>query len=205
MFQVMTYHERRRAAGRCMSCPAYSGDEARCAGCKAKRRQRHVERKKKRVCADCGNKNPTKRSRCPTCLKKKRDLYDYRKANGICVKCGKKPAENGKHACSDCKLNNRKRDARKNAKLRAQVLVAYGSKCACPGCTVTEPKFLQVDHVNNDGAAHRRRMFGNNKNGGGIQLYTYLRRLGFPKKGFQLMCANCNFAKGHYGKCPHED
>ena len=25
----------------------------------------------------------------------------------------------------------------------------------------------------------------------------------FPK-GFQILCHNCNIAKGHYGKCPHE-
>jgi hypothetical protein len=27
---------------------------------------------------------------------------------------------------------------------------------------------------------------------------------GYPKDNFQLLCMNCNFAKGHRGECPHQ-
>ncbi len=78
-------------------------------------------------------------------------------------------------------------------KLRAEVLSAYGSRCAC--CGETTPEFLTVDHINNDGAAHRKVIKS--------KLYEWLRANSFPKAGFQLLCFNCNCAKGIHGQCPH--
>ncbi len=85
-----------------------------------------------------------------------------------------------------------------NAQLRAEVLQAYGNMCAC--CEEVEPKFLSIDHPNNDGAEHRRRIGVNS----GFHFYLWLRREGFPE-GFQVLCHNCNQAKGSYGQCPHEE
>jgi len=34
-------------------------------------------------------------------------------------------------------------------------------------------------------------------------LYSWLKKNNFPK-GFQVLCMNCNFAKGKLGKCPHQ-
>ena len=85
-----------------------------------------------------------------------------------------------------------------NAKLRSDVLEAYGDECAC--CGENEPKFLSIDHPNNDGAEHRRRIGVNS----GFHFYLWLRREGFPE-GFQVLCHNCNQAKGSYGQCPHEE
>lgn len=83
-------------------------------------------------------------------------------------------------------------------KLRSDVLAAYGGACAC--CGETEPDFLTIDHVNNDGAAHRRALGTNS----GHQVYRWLRDRGFPKEGFQLLCWNCNASKAHRGSCPHQ-
>jgi hypothetical protein len=55
-----------------------------------------------------------------------------------------------------------------------------------------------VDHIQNDGAAHRREY------GGGWRIYEVIRREGYPRDRYQLLCANCNLAKGHYGVCPHQ-
>jgi hypothetical protein len=60
---------------------------------------------------------------------------------------------------------------------------------------VTEPDFLQIDHVNNDGKQHRKVI-------GQGRTYFWLKKNNFPSD-FQVLCANCNFAKGHYGTCPH--
>jgi hypothetical protein len=84
----------------------------------------------------------------------------------------------------------------RNRKLRQEVLLEYGSMCAC--CDETEPKFLSVDHVHNDGNEHRK------ETGMGGSFYHWLKKNGFPKDRFQLLCFNCNFAKGHYGLCPHQ-
>lgn len=63
-------------------------------------------------------------------------------------------------------------------------------------CGETEEAFLQIDHINNDGAAHRRQLKE-------ASIYKWLRKHKYPI-GFQLLCANCNFAKGKNGRCPHE-
>jgi hypothetical protein len=59
-------------------------------------------------------------------------------------------------------------------------------------------EFLQIDHVNNDGAEHRKQL-----GRGGSRLYQWLRKHNFPT-GFQVLCANCNRGKALLGVCPHQ-
>jgi len=79
-------------------------------------------------------------------------------------------------------------------KRREKVIRGYGAKCAC--CGETEMQFLTIDHINNDGAEHKRSL-------GGVDLYTWIIRNNYPKT-LQCLCYNCNCAKGHYGSCPHK-
>ncbi|KKL70161.1 hypothetical protein LCGC14_2107650 [marine sediment metagenome] len=83
------------------------------------------------------------------------------------------------------------------AKLRKEVLDAYGNACAC--CGVSQEKFLSMDHINGGGQRHRASI------GHGNAFYRWLKEKGFPKNEFQLLCHNCNFAKGIYGVCPHKE
>ena len=85
--------------------------------------------------------------------------------------------------------------ARKKA-IRVEVLAAYGDACQC--CGETQLEFLSIDHINNDGAEHRKVVKAAN-------IYEWLRNNNFPKDNFQLLCMNCNFAKGHSStnECPH--
>lgn len=85
-----------------------------------------------------------------------------------------------------------------NAQARNDVLLAYGGKCAC--CGEMTPEFLAIDHIFNDGAKERRE----SKRSSGSAFYMWLRKNGFPKDRYQLLCHNCNMAKGFYGQCPHE-
>jgi hypothetical protein len=80
---------------------------------------------------------------------------------------------------------------------------AYGGyKCACLHCDVINPKFLILDHINNDGAEHRREL-GPHGNGG--SLYGWIIRNNFPPM-FQVLCYNCNCGKNvNGGVCPHKD
>jgi hypothetical protein len=83
---------------------------------------------------------------------------------------------------------------------RKQMVVdAYGGRCAC--CGETELRFLSIDHINNDGADHRREL----KSKGGFSFYLWLQRQGFPKDNFQCLCMNCNFGKLRTGICPHQE
>lgn len=79
-------------------------------------------------------------------------------------------------------------------KARNECLAAYGSKCAC--CGESTPEFLAIDHINGGGNAHRRSL-------GKRDIYFWLRAEGYPTE-FQILCHNCNHAKGSYGICPHE-
>lgn len=88
--------------------------------------------------------------------------------------------------------------ARTRARLRADVLGAYGGKCQC--CGESEVKFLSIDHINGGGAKHRRAL----KIRTPERFYCWLRMNGYPKDQFQILCHNCNLAKGFYGKCPHK-
>ena len=82
---------------------------------------------------------------------------------------------------------------------KKKVLEAYGDRCAC--CAETSPIFLTVDHINNDGASHRRELSGSRKSG--TWFYKWLMNNNFPS-GFQILCWNCNWAK-RFGECPHKN
>lgn len=93
------------------------------------------------------------------------------------------------------------RRKRYQARLRQEVLSAYSSgvpKCAC--CGESEIKFLAVDHIKGGGSAHRKE----NRITSGTAMYCWLRKMNFPA-GFQILCHNCNIAKGLYGVCPHQN
>jgi hypothetical protein len=83
--------------------------------------------------------------------------------------------------------------AKHRYKLRQDILDGYRRKCAC--CGETEEAFLTIDHVNNNGAAHRRSVKGEN-------IYRSIRKNNYPPE-YQLLCMNCNWAK-RVGECPHK-
>lgn len=91
--------------------------------------------------------------------------------------------------------------------IKTQVFDYYGNKCAC--CGESEPMFLTIDHIDNDGAQHRKIMARNCKTEnayrfqGGKKTYYWLIKNGFPA-GFQVLCSNCNHGKHRNGGvCPH--
>ena len=91
---------------------------------------------------------------------------------------------------------NRAWSADYRTRLRAEMILAYGSRCNC--CGETQPLFLQLDHVENDGHIDRKAHRTSNK------LLAHLKRAGWPQARYQLLCANCNFGKlMNGGICPH--
>lgn len=82
-------------------------------------------------------------------------------------------------------------------KMKADVMAHYGGACAC--CGTDDLWVLSIDHINGDGAAHRRELKARGETFG----YHWLKKNGFPD-GFQVLCLNCNLARGFYGYCPHE-
>ena len=81
-------------------------------------------------------------------------------------------------------------------RIRLIVLTKYGGdppKCKC--CGESQLEFLSVDHIKGGGRKERK-LYGSKF------CYSLIRRK-FPK-GYQVLCHNCNQAKGYYGKCPHQ-
>lgn len=84
--------------------------------------------------------------------------------------------------------------AASNRRLKLRVIEAYGGVCRC--CGESNPAFLVLDHVNDDGAEQR-------KIAGRKASWRWARDRGYPKT-LQLLCANCNMAKQfNPGGCPH--
>jgi hypothetical protein len=83
-------------------------------------------------------------------------------------------------------------------RLQNEAILHYGGyHCAC--CGETEPMFLTLDHVANNGKSHREEM----RSTGGAKMYRWLRDNGYPS-GFQVLCSNCNHGKYRNGGiCPH--
>jgi hypothetical protein len=113
------------------------------------------------------------------------------------------------HTCKECNNKISKETYHKNKirsrilnrlhrfRLKQEIFNKYGGFiCAC--CKETEPIFLTLDHMNNNGAEERR-IHGNVE-----KLWSWLKRNNFPE-GYQVLCFNCNAGKHlNNGICPHK-
>lgn len=88
-------------------------------------------------------------------------------------------------------------DKKNYEKLHLEVLNAYGGKCIC--CGESHPHFLSIDHINGGGKKDRK---DRGCETSGNKWYRLLLKQHFDH--IQILCYNCNMAKGHYGQCPHQ-
>lgn len=144
----------------------------------------------------CGKNRVPERTRCQSCITSDKEHTQRRNKErlemGQCRHCGKTP-EPGTSKCASCKKVGRNWLLRQ----KATVIAAYGGKCEC--CGEKEPTFMTIDHINNDGAEHRKSMKTN-------RIHSWLIKNGFPKQGFRLLCFNCNMGRRvNGGVCPHAD
>ena len=113
-------------------------------------------------------------------------------AEGICVVCGLSASVNGLTFCVACIARNRRSSREAFRQRRLKALALYGGVCVC--CGESEPDFLTFDHINNDGYK--------NRHASGSQLISFILRE--RPTDVQILCYNCNCARGHYGICPHK-
>jgi len=78
--------------------------------------------------------------------------------------------------------------------VRREAIAAYGGRCEC--CGETRLEFLAFDHINGGGNQERKRTTE--------PPFARLRREGYPKGAFRILCHSCNMALGLYGSCPHQ-
>ena len=160
------------------------------------------------LCVDCGKArdDPKLKWKCRACQDRYNKMHtrlrQAKRDKGLCVHCGAKLDSSSSWACASCLQtaaeNSRKNRPQQRQELKDEVFRAYGGQCAC--CNEDEPLFLTIDHINGDGAAHRREVGTQ----GGTHFYSWLKREGYPS-GYQILCYNCN--AGRYqngGVCPHK-
>ncbi len=82
-------------------------------------------------------------------------------------------------------------------KLKKIVFEHYGAVCDC--CGENEVRFLTIDHINNDGAEHRKEVAA------GAVFFKWIIINNFPNT-VRILCFNCNSGRYHNGGvCPHEE
>lgn len=159
-------------------------------------------------CKDCYRERIGSKKRVPK-VKVRRDGSIFRWC-GSCKKYKEawkfyknKFMKDGVHsACKTCSIERSRSEISKlGLKGRRQAdrvrIIDHYTKgkreCAC--CGERQIRFLCVDHVNGGGSKHRKAVG---------HVDRWLIRNNFPG-GFQILCHNCNMAKGFYGKCPHNE
>lgn len=110
----------------------------------------------------------------------------------LCANCNR-----GRSKFGICPHHQEPDQINKNQKRvqRQRVITKYGGVCKC--CGEKNWAFLEFDHIHNDGAIHRKSL-GNSK------IITWIIANNYPDT-IQLLCSNCNKAKGLYGNCPHNN
>lgn len=87
---------------------------------------------------------------------------------------------------------------RYRVRTRLAALRAYSQgEPVCRCCGEATLEFLALDHVNGSGNKHRKEV-------GTLAMADWAKRNNYPPGLFQVLCHNCNLAKGFYGRCPHQ-
>lgn len=162
------------------------------------------ERKELGLCVGCGKFPPvTNRVRCPPCLQvaaewnRKHHAKRTPEQKKAFAKRMRKYMDDPENRARWNELNRQRNQA-----LRLETMAAYGGVCGCCGEDTIE--FLTLDHVNNDGIEHCRKL-GYKGKVTGITFYKKLRKMGFPKDfKLKVLCYNCHMAKDKFGGCPHQ-
>lgn len=157
---------------------------------------------------------------CKNCVKNKREINNLE--GRVCTHClNYKDGINFRirknkliSTCIECEKQDRRNYYKKNTekekelqktiyyRLKDKIYEQYGGYiCKC--CGETNILFLSLDHINNDGADHRREISGR-RNGSNIAMFHWLIKNNFPPI-LQVLCHNCNMGKRlNKGICPHE-
>jgi hypothetical protein len=75
---------------------------------------------------------------------------------------------------------------------KTEVLTAYGKdgklQCCWPECEITDVDMLSLDHIDENGASHRKEFHNQ------IAIYRWLKKNNYPV-GFQTLCMNHQIKK----------
>lgn len=117
--------------------------------------------------------------KCPKCNKNK-ELSEF----STRTQAGRPYLMSECRKCSAARVRARYRMILSSERLRERVLEVLGKKCGA--CGYSDIRALHVDHVNNNGYKERKKY-------GGQNMYRRILKLG--GRGYQTLCANCNWLK----------
>lgn len=171
----------------------------------------------KRICAECMSQADGLK-RCTACKEAKARDQFHKQGNapdGLSYNCKDCVNENSRawetankerRAARSAAWYQENRDRQRawhkaqNQARKRDVIIRYGGVCAC--CGEANIGFLILDHVNNDGAEHRKSL-GHGKSSS--KIYRWAQINGYPDV-LQVLCMNCNCGKQwNGGVCPHEE
>ena len=197
--------QKKKKEGICPHCyiRPLINDKSACGVCLALANKAHqklkIERIKNNLCRECG----VPATRGNMCEKHANEgvirgqkYYNHHKEQKICTRCRNPLSElYTNFMCRNCLdfINQQ------TFKLKIEVMTHYGGgRCQC--CSEKIIHFLSIDHINENGAEHRKEI-GNRT---GISFYSWLKTNNFPRR-YQTMCHNCNTGKHiNNGMCPHK-
>lgn len=144
------------------------------------------------------------KKRCPKCSQELSSSKFYKNANGTldsyCKDCKReyrnqaRREKRGYYGSEKFKKTTKEYKKRYNKNLneqrKAQVIseLTSGEMC-CSLCGFDDIRALSVDHIDGNGAEHRKSVRG-------CHLYKWLIKNNFPE-GFQVLCMNCQWIKRH--------
>jgi hypothetical protein len=174
-------------------------------------RRRGVPIPKRATCKDCAIRPRYRNhSRCLECLRpimtaRMAERRKKHNAAGVCRDCGR-PRDTEHGHCLHCLTRHRRTTISFKQRNKIKCFEAYGGcRCACCG-EASNIDFLTIDHINDNGAEHRRMLSGTKDSRGqaGHVFYSYLKRNNYPP-GYQVLCFNCQWGKrlGN-GICLHQ-
>lgn len=89
----------------------------------------------------------------------------------------------------------------RSERVKNKIFDHYGKICVC--CGESDLYKLNIHHVNQDGAEHRRKIAGIGRSS--VNFYDWLIRNNFPNDPpLETQCANCNCSLEWHGYCPHQ-
>lgn len=132
-------------------------------------------------------------SRCKEVLPRSCFCMDRRRKDALSVRC-RDCSKTHKGRSSKAQAAKRTREYRLRCK--AKTIHEYGGQCVC--CGESRHGFLSIDHVNGNGSIERRARKVSKS------IWISLKRMGYPKDEYQLLCFNCNLGRAYNGGiCPH--
>jgi hypothetical protein len=205
---------RRLALGMCAACgnkPCLIS-KVSCQVCTDKKKANNKERNRlKKI-----NRQETiAKGICPSCLA--HPVAPLKKQCSLCLanrrKSANKALANPEYKAKEAERSRRYSSEHKDElkeKARAKFLIQKkrafdqigGAFCAC--CGEDDIRFLTIDHTNGDGAAHRKSVSKHRSGGWGLYQWITRDKPVFEGMDLQVLCFNCNCAKGNRECCPHK-